>query len=46
MSLRVPTGPMTQHQYVPPNPSQPMTYTRQQTAPVRKPIQHDTDVYV
>jgi hypothetical protein len=40
-----PAAQVTQHQYAPQNPSQPpMNYNRQQTAPVKKPIQHDTDV--
>ena len=38
-------APMTQQQYTPPQPQpQQNNYTRQQTAPVRKGIQHDTDV--
>jgi hypothetical protein len=47
--MNVPPAPMTQHQYVPPNPSQANNYNRQQTAappPQKKTIQHDADVYV
>lgn len=39
-------APPPQQQYAPQNPGPPMNYNRQQTAPVKKPIQHDTDVYV
>jgi hypothetical protein len=42
--MNVPAAQITQHQYVPQNPGQPINYTRQQTAPVKKAIQHDTDV--
>jgi glucan-binding YG repeat protein len=55
MNRQVNIPPQHQHQHqhqqqqqyrVPQNSGQPANYTRQQTAPVKKTIQHDTDVYV
>jgi len=42
--INVPSTQMNQPQYAPQNPGQSVNYVRQQTAPVKKTIQHDTDV--
>lgn len=42
----VPSDQMNQHHYTSTNPIQPFSYARQQPAPPRKHIQHDTDAYV
>jgi hypothetical protein len=46
--MNAPSAQLNQHQNVPQNPGQPPNYNRQQAAapPVKKTIQHDTDVYV